>query len=477
MDLPHPPCGCSGCAQKFKAAVTGLELSVRQLVVGHPAAEVARLALAKFAEQGVPSQFTAPGALGPALAYHGNVHTSTNLIRPGFGYINPAVGHITPILVGIAPGVDCINPVSGGITHGIGSSGLPFSPIRLFLGPAQVARTSGQKTRVDGHYARVAAGQVLSRPRHIQPPLPSAVPTLFVPGDRMLAASVVPAVYKTYSGAWDKWLAFALHHGVSPNPPDANVFKFYLTQEAELSASVSVVYRLTAAAALFTASANNKSPFDGTKGACLRRVLKGIRKMYAIPSVPKKPLTRDDIKSMLEVAAQPGASFALKRAVALTALCFQQMLRISEAIAIKGSDITFDSLKGAYIFKVRKAKNHSDGFSFTIPVDMGRTHCVGNYLHVYMAKIGLRVGDEHAHLACKASLDTGGRWCANIKGGISIDTARAGLKEAVRTIGLDPKLYSNSAKRGAATEAVKAGNTDAMVTHAGRWKNGFRICP
>jgi integrase len=201
-------------------------------------------------------------------------------------------------------------------------------------------------------------------------------------------------------------------------------------------------------------------------------VLKGIRKTSAIPSVTKKPLTRDDIKSMLEVAAQPRALFALERAVAPTALCFQQMLRISEAVAIKGSDITFDSLKCAYIFKVRKAKNHSDGFSFTIPVDMGRTHCVGNYLRVYMAGIGLRAGDEHAYLVCKASRGTGGRWCANIKGGISIDTARAGLKDAVRAIRLDPKLYStHSAKRRAATEAVKAGNTDAMVTLAGRWKS------
>jgi hypothetical protein len=65
---------------------------------------------------------------------------------------------------------------------------------------------------------------------------------------------------------------------------------------------VSVVDKLAAAVAFFTASANNRSSFDGIESARLRRVLMGIRKMYAIPSVPKKPLTRDDIKSMLEVA-------------------------------------------------------------------------------------------------------------------------------------------------------------------------------
>jgi hypothetical protein len=66
-------------------------------------------------------------------------------------------------------------------------------------------------------------------------------------GDRMLAANVIPAVYKAYSGAWDKWHAFALHHSVSANSPAFYVFEFYLTQEAELSASVSDVDKLAAA--------------------------------------------------------------------------------------------------------------------------------------------------------------------------------------------------------------------------------------
>jgi hypothetical protein len=308
MALPPPPCGCSGCVQKFIAAVTGFELGVRQLAVGHPAAEVARLSLAKFAEQGMPLQFTAPGALGPALAFHGNVSASVNLIRPGVGYINTADGHITPILGGIAPGVDCINPALGSITLGIGGIGLPFGPIRPFLGPAQVARTSGRKTCVDGHYARVAPGRALSRPRHVQPPPLSAVPihlqqlrprssSLLGPVDCMLAASVVPAVYKAYSGAWDKWHAFALHHGVSPNPPNANAVEFYLTQEAELSASLSVVEKLAAAVAFFTASANNRSPFDGIEGAGIDGIEGACSRAFA-RRLPFPPLPRSRSRGM-----------------------------------------------------------------------------------------------------------------------------------------------------------------------------------
>jgi hypothetical protein len=74
-----------------------------------------------------------------------------------------------------------------------------------------------------------------------------------LPGNNMFAASVVPAVYKAYLGAWSLWVAFTEHHGVSSNPPDTEAFEYYLVQEAHLSASVSVVDKLAAAAAFLTA--------------------------------------------------------------------------------------------------------------------------------------------------------------------------------------------------------------------------------
>jgi integrase len=262
------------------------------------------------------------------------------------------------------------------------------------------------------------------------------------------------------------------HHGVSSNPLDTEAFEYYLVQEAHLSASVSVVDKLAAAAAFFTASANFKSPFEGPDGARMRLVLKSIRKTFAVPSIPKKPLSRKDIMAMREVASAPNASFSLKGVIAITALCFQQLLRVSEVVAIRGNDVSFDTSKSGYMFKVRKAKNHSNGFTFTVPVDVGRRHCVGNYLQTYLAGTGFRLGDELSHFACKATRKAGGIWCVNNNVGISTDTARVGFKDAVRAIGLNHELYStHSAKRGAATEVIKAGNTDAMVTIAGRWKS------
>jgi hypothetical protein len=81
MALPPPVCCCSGCARKLLAAVTGLKLGIPRLPVGHPAAEAGRRALAMIAASGVPPQFKAPGALGPALALH----------EPDFGASNLAL--------------------------------------------------------------------------------------------------------------------------------------------------------------------------------------------------------------------------------------------------------------------------------------------------------------------------------------------------------------------------------------------------
>jgi hypothetical protein len=160
------------------------------------------------------------------------------------------------------------------------------------------------------------------------------------------------------------------------------------------------------------------------------------------------------------------------RAIAITSLCFQHILGVLEVVAIRGNDVSFDTLKLTYMFTVHKAKNHSRGFTFTVPVDVRRRHCLGNYLKTYLASTRFCLGDELSHFACKATCKAGGIWCANANVGISTDTARAGFKDAVRAIGPNHALYStHSAKHGAATEAVKAGNTEAMVTIAGRWKS------
>jgi hypothetical protein len=89
-----------------------------------------------------------------------------------------------------------------------------------------------------------------------------------------------------------------------------------------------------------------------------------------------------------------------------------------------------------------------------------------------LAGTGFRLGDELSHFACKANHKASGIWCVNNNVGISTDTACVGFKDAVRAIELNHKLYStHSALRGAATEAVKAGITKAMVMIAGRWKS------
>jgi hypothetical protein len=126
----------------------GLELGIPRLPVCHPAAEARRRALAMIAASGVPPQFKAPGALGPALTLH----------DPDFGGIELGVDRIARQVGGIELGFGCIDrqasgiePRFGRIDRQVGHIGHQFGPSRQTFGPAlaPAARTSGRNAQVD----------------------------------------------------------------------------------------------------------------------------------------------------------------------------------------------------------------------------------------------------------------------------------------------------------------------------------------
>jgi hypothetical protein len=104
----------------FLAAVTRLELGIPRLPVGHPAAEAGRRALAMIAASGVPPQFKAPGALGPALALH----------EPDFGGIELGVDRIARQVGGVELGFGCIDRQASGIKPQVWPHRSPSGPHR-----------------------------------------------------------------------------------------------------------------------------------------------------------------------------------------------------------------------------------------------------------------------------------------------------------------------------------------------------------
>jgi hypothetical protein len=101
-----------------------------------------------------------------------------------------------------------------------------------------------------------------------------------------------------------------------------------------------------------------------------------------------------------------------------------------------------------FMVEVAEAKNNPEGFSFKVPIDPLRTHCVGKFLADYIVKMGVVLGDPASFFACKVAKVRGiTRSTSSVK--VANSTMRAGCKRLIEAVGLDSTRYaSHSCKKG-----------------------------
>jgi hypothetical protein len=135
------------------------------------------------------------------------------------------------------------------------------------------------------------------------------------------------------------------------------------------------------------------------------------------------------------------------RAALPLALCFQQLLRGAECFELNGLNVVWQPT--FVLVEVESAKNVPEGFSFKVPIDLTRSHCVGLFMADYIVKMGVKLGDEMSYFACRVGAVKGVlRSTATIK--VANSTTRAASKRLIEAVGLDPSLYaSHSCKQGA----------------------------
>jgi hypothetical protein len=92
-------------------------------------------------------------------------------------------------------------------------------------------------------------------------------------------------------------------------------------------------------------------------------------------------------------------------------------------------------------------------------------YCAGQFLQDYLDNIGFVPGNK-GYLCSRIMMDK-----FSLQEAVSFGTLHTGCKELMRAAGLDTTLYfTHSAKRGAATAAIKAGCNGAETTYMGRCK-------
>jgi hypothetical protein len=161
------------------------------------------------------------------------------------------------------------------------------------------------------------------------------------------------------------------------------------------------------------------------------------------------------------------------RAALPMALCFQQLLRGAECFGLTGANVTRHL--DYFMVEVAEAKNNPEGFSFMVPIDPLRTHCVGKVLADYIVKMGVVLGDPASFFACKVAKVRGiTRSTASVK--VANSTMRFGCKRLIEAVGLDSTRYaSHSCKRGAALTAMEAGLSHVQIQDLGRWASSSMV--
>jgi hypothetical protein len=255
-------------------------------------------------------------------------------------------------------------------------------------------------------------------------------------------------------------VAFSSYHGVDVIPPEVRALEIFLADAAEFSGSAGVALTAAAAVAHFCALDGFKSPFLAPR---FGKIMRGIRLSYSKPVKPKRPFTPAHIVSFMRLARM--GMLREWRAALPLALCFQQLLHGAECFDLDGSNVVrFD---GFYKVTVDVLKNHSEGFSFCGPIDLGRPNCMGLFMKDFSAVMGITLGLAASFFACKLAQVQGILRAVPNKR-VAIPTMRNACKVLIVASGLNPSEYAtHSSKRGGALEAMRQGLSDAQITELG----------
>jgi hypothetical protein len=159
-------------------------------------------------------------------------------------------------------------------------------------------------------------------------------------------------------------VAFSSYHEVDVMPPEVLALEIVLADAAEFSGSSGVALTAATAMAHFCGLDGFESPFLAPR---FGKIMRGICLWYSKPVKQKRPFTLAHIVSFMRLA-RTGRLREWRTALPL-ALCFQQLLCGAECFNVDRSNVV--RFNGFYKVRVDVSKNHPEGFSFRVPIDLG----------------------------------------------------------------------------------------------------------
>jgi site-specific recombinase XerD len=255
-------------------------------------------------------------------------------------------------------------------------------------------------------------------------------------------SSKAEATQRRYRSAWAKFNAWCEQHGLEPLPASVETVAAYLTALADAGQKVSAIGVERAA----IGAAHRLAGYDDpTRTEVIRALWQGITRQKGMPPKKKAPVTRDELRAMVE--ALP-ASLTGQRDRALLLLGFAGAFRRSELVAVDVDDIHINA-EAKITIKRSKTDQEGHGMVKSIPASpdpvLDPVRALRDWLNAAAIKSGpvFRQIDRWGHVRDRR---------------LTAQSVTLIVKAAAEAAGLEPRQFAgHSLRAGFITAAAEAG--------------------
>ena len=283
----------------------------------------------------------------------------------------------------------------------------------------------------------------------------------------VVMSSRAPATVKKYAGAFLRWKKWAVNRqGVKPIPAKPIFVALYLNflqRKATTSAPIEeAVSALSWAHQMAVVE-------DPTSHPLVKQVLAGSKRILACRSRKKEPITPEILSNLVEKFAQPGASLAEVRTVAICLLGFAGFFRYSEMANLKEADVSIFPEHMEIFLESSKTDQYRDGSQVVI-ARTGARICAVAMMERYLTLAAVTGASDK--FLFRGLVKTKAGYKLRASGGLSYSRVRELVLEKLTALGLDKRLFGlHSLRSGGASTAAQAGVPDRLFKRHGRWRS------
>ena len=292
----------------------------------------------------------------------------------------------------------------------------------------------------------------------------------------LIDSSLSSSTLRQYHQSYQRWVDFCSRNGLPETPALASHVASCLALVASETQSVAAVEKLIAAIAFEHRRQFLPSP---SENPTIGLLLRGIRRRFSVERHPKKPLTHDLLRRMVDSLHRPEhgrdglrAPIALWRTVWRAHMEFYTLGRFDDIIRLR-HDSVFIRFEPQPHLLVKFMGGKTDIFSEgSERIICG--HCPPSlYCPVKLTELYFRrLGHDYAGYLVPRTRSIPGTVVADPDHPVSYTTALQDLRDLLAQLGCNPTDYGeHSGKRGGATAAAASGISADSLQRLGQWKS------